>query len=165
MIAEHRNARGVRDLCEDVLRRAEFLDAADRALLDQVLGHAVKPREVAVVAGRSTRTIQRRVALLCRRLTDPKVMYVLRHHHKWAKPMAQVGLAVWVRRWTLRRTAGHLGLSLHHVRRHVEAVRSLIQHDVAPPRRRPRRAASMTSPKPTARSGDAFIQSVRALAV
>ena len=53
-----------RQLAEQVLIRSAYLDPADRALLQQVLDKQVRCADVAVVAGRSTRTVQRRVAAM-----------------------------------------------------------------------------------------------------
>lgn len=130
MIAEQRRQRNVRDMAEMVLRRAELLDTADRALLEQVLGRGVAPRDVAAVKGVSTRTVQRRVRALTRRLTDPQVLHVMRHRGQWEKLTAEVATAVWIRRWTLRRTAKELGVSLHRVRQRVEAVKGVLMCDV-----------------------------------
>jgi len=134
MVDERRKSLRIRDLYETVLNRAHFLEAPDQALLEQVIGRGVRPIEVAKVAGLSTRTVQRRVRLLTRRLLDPRVEYVLRHYHQWPAPLSQIALGVWARQWTLRKTADRLGLSLHQVRQHVAAVRGLI--DAGLPRRR-----------------------------
>lgn len=132
MIADHRNTLETRELSETLLNRAQFLEPADRALLEQVLEKGVRPRDIARVAGTSTRTIQRRVRNLMRRLADPDVLYVLRQHRGWSAPLRQVALALWVRRRTLRQTAAELGLSLHRVRQHAAAVRGLIEQGRAP---------------------------------
>lgn len=126
MIAEHRRHLEVRDLAETVLRRAEFLDANERALLEQVLGKGVRPRDIAAVAGCPTRKVQRQVRAITRRLTDPAVVHVLRHRAQWDRLTAEVATAVWVRGWTYRDTAEHLGISLHRVRQKVEAVRGIL---------------------------------------
>jgi len=141
MVDEGRKASDVRDLYETVLVRAKFLDPRDRALLDQVLGRGVRPYEVAKVAELSTRAVQRRVRLLIRRLLDPGVEYVIRHYHQWPRDVADVAIAVWVKRWSMRRTADHFDLSLHRVRQHVEATRGLISAGRNKSKRRPFRHA------------------------
>lgn len=142
MVDERRKSMEVRDLYDAVLNRAHFLDPPDQALLEQVLGRGVRPIEVAKVAGFSTRTVQRRVRQLTRRLLDARVEYVLRHYHQWPSPLPQIALAVWARQWTLRQTADRMNLSLHQVRQHVAAVRGLIDAGL-PRRRRPRRIAQL----------------------
>ena len=139
-----------RELAEQILIRSAHLDPADRALLQQVLDKQVRCADVAAVAGRSTRTVQRRVAAMIRRLTDPAVVYILRHHRRWDPVTAQVALAVRVRHWTLRQTAQHLDLSLHQVRQHIERVKTLTEAYAAratgPPNLRNRmRAVSTTT--------------------
>ncbi len=126
MIADRRKMLDYRDFHDQVLNRARFLDPVDRTLVEQVLAKGVLPRELAVVAGVSTRSIQRRVRELLGRLNDPQVLAVLRQHGSWEPEVAEVALAVWVRRWTLRDTARRMNLSLHQVRQHVLAIRTLI---------------------------------------
>jgi DNA-directed RNA polymerase specialized sigma24 family protein len=132
MIADRRRMLDHRDFHEQLLNRARFLDPADRVLVEQVLAKGVLPREVAVVAGRSTRSVQRRLRQVLRRLNDPQVLTVLRMHERWDPILAQVALAVWVRRWTLRQTAARLNLSLHQVRQHTLAIRTLLQAALSP---------------------------------
>lgn len=140
-----------RQLAEQVLIRSAYLDPADRALLQQVLDKQVRCADVAVVAGRSTRTVQRRVAAMIRRLTDPAVVHILRHHRRWDPITAEVALAVCVRRWTLRQTADHLDLSLHQVRQHIERVKTLVETSSAKatgppnPRNRMRESSNASS--------------------
>lgn len=110
-----------------VLRRAELLDPEDRLVLEQVLGNGVAAKDVAMLSGRSPRSVQRQVRALMERLTDERVVAVLRQHHQWDPTRAAVAMAVWVRGWTLRRTAGELGLSLHRVREHVAAIRGMLE--------------------------------------
>ena len=126
MVTEMRDKLGVREMSERILGRAEYLEPADRALLEQVLERGVPPRQIAVLSGVSTRTVQRRVRNLMRRLTDPRVVCVLGEHRKWDRPTRAVALGVWVRGWTLRQTAARLGLTLHNVRQHVLTVRGRI---------------------------------------
>jgi DNA-directed RNA polymerase specialized sigma24 family protein len=131
MVTDRRNKLDVREMSERILNRAEFLDPEDRALLEQVLERGVPPREIAVLSGRSTRSVQRRVRNLMRRLADPGVVCVLREHRRWERPTGAVALAVWVRGWTLRHTAERLGLSLHRVRQQVATVRGRIEARLA----------------------------------
>jgi len=111
---------------EKVLARAQHLDKSDRVLLEQVLDKGLRASDLAIVSGVSVRTMQRRVQRLCRRLTDPQVIYVLRHHEQWERQTARIAMAVWVRGWTLRETAKRLGTTLHHVRQNVNAANALI---------------------------------------
>ncbi|MEX2672541.1 MAG: hypothetical protein WD294_10565 [Phycisphaeraceae bacterium] len=126
MIVEQRRHVEVRDLAEEVLQRAELLDAADRALIEQVLGKGVLPREVAVVTGVSTRCIQRRFRSLIQRLSDPKVLHIMRHRKQWDKLTADVATGVWIKGWSLRHTASQLGVSLHRIRQRVQTVRGIL---------------------------------------
>ncbi len=115
-----------RELADRVLMRSAWVDPPERELLEQVLGRGVRPESIAAVSGVSTRTIQRRVASLVKRLTHPDVEMVLRRHGRWAPKTSSVALAIWVRKRTLRDTSMELGLSLHEVRQQVQLVRGLL---------------------------------------
>lgn len=115
-----------RELADRVLIRSAWVDEPERELLEQVLGRGVRPESIAAVSGVSTRTIQRRVANLIHRLTDPEVETVLRRHGRWEPRTSSVALAIWVRNRTLRDTSKELGLSLHEVRQQVQLVRGLL---------------------------------------
>lgn len=117
---------GLREASEVLLGRAVFLPASDRALLEQVYDRGVKPRQIAAVTGESTRAVQRRVRILVRRLCDPQVVAVLRHHRQWDRTTARVAIAYWVHRRTLHETAHDLKLTLHQVRQQLQLVRGLL---------------------------------------
>ncbi len=126
MVFEFRNDFGRREAAEVILGRAEFLDEVDRVLLEQVLDKGVLMRQIALLSGKSVRSVQKRVEVLSKRLIDPGVVYVIRHHGRWTRAMGKVALNVWVRKRTLRETARVMGMSLHQVRRAVEAVKGII---------------------------------------
>ncbi len=112
---------------ERVLMRASWLAPADRALVEQVLQRGVRPHQIAAIAGVTTRTIQRRLARLIDRLTDPDCEFILRHHRQWDKPAGDVAIAIWIRGLTFRQTAEQLGMTLHNVRQQVQMIRGYLQ--------------------------------------
>lgn len=120
-----------RERIERVLFRARYLDPPDRILLVQVFDRGVRPHQIATLNNLTTRTIQRRVDALCRRLLDPQVVAILRAHSRWSAYTAGVALSVWVKGWTFRQTADRLGISLHEVRQQVQIVRGLIEVQAA----------------------------------
>lgn len=112
---------------ERVLMRASWLAPADRALVEQVLQRGVRPHQIAAIAGVTTRTIQRRLARLIQRLTDPDCEFILRHHRQWDKSAAEVAIAIWIRGLTFRQAADQLGMTLHGVRQQVQMIRGYLQ--------------------------------------
>lgn len=120
---------GDRERVETVLNRADYLEPCDRALLNQVLGKDVKPSEVAVVIGVTTRSIQRRVQRLMERLTDDEVVFVLRNSPNWSESLAAAATMVWVHDKSMRETSVAMGASLHSVRNYVAAVRVLMREE------------------------------------
>jgi len=141
MIAQCNKPFHVREIAEIVLGRADFLAKPDRVLLDQVLDKGVRPDEIAAAAGRSVRTIQRRVRDLALRPQHPAVVYVLRNHRKWPTTRRAIALAHWVRHERLRDIADRLDLSLYEVRQHVQSLRGLIDEGVRRRAQYERRAA------------------------
>jgi len=115
-----------RQWADRVLQRSAFLSPPDRTLLRQVLGEGARPADLAHVTGVSARTIQRRVRNLAKRLTNPEVVHILRHHRRWPRTTAAVALALYVRGLTQRQAAEQLGLSLHQLRQHAQAIRALL---------------------------------------
>lgn len=132
-----RKVSGYRVGSEEVLARAEWLDADEAGVLRQVLGQGVLPRDVAAVAGRPTRAIQRLVRSLIFRLSDPEVVCALRHQNDWPPDVARVALYLFVRNRTMKKTAEALNLTFHEVRQHAQAAKALITAELshAVPRR------------------------------
>jgi DNA-directed RNA polymerase specialized sigma24 family protein len=106
--------------------RAAWLDPPDRALIDQVYSQHVSTRVIATALGVSTRSVQRRVRRLARRLTDPTVVRLIRRQADWPRPIAQVAIDFYVRGRSLRRIAARRGLTLHQTRRRLEQARALL---------------------------------------
>jgi len=116
-----------RDLNEELLGRAKWLDPKDRALVTQVVERDVPARDAARLMGRSTRSIQRRVAHLIKRLTDPEVVIVLRERRRWPRPLGHIALDIWVRGRTLRDTCRRHDMTLHELRMAVQQIRGRVR--------------------------------------
>ena len=130
MIAKSRSVLCDRKLCELVLNRADFLPVADQALLENVLGRGVLPRDLARLEGGGNarvRAIQERVRCLVRRLLHPDVACVIRQHDNWPLDLRRTALALWVRGESVGAHARSRGLTIYRVRQHVLAIRALIQ--------------------------------------
>ena len=116
-----------REICETIIYRSRYLDHEDQVLLKQVLERGASAAEIARMMGFHARIIQRRVRRLIMRLADPNVVNIIRNHRKWDEMTADVALAVWVRKWTLRKTAEVLKISLHKVRQRIVVVKTLLR--------------------------------------
>jgi len=110
-----------------IVQRAHWLDTHDRLLIEQVLGKGVRPREIAPLMNRTTRSVQRHIQRLTARLTDRTVLAVMRSSSRWPRATAEVARRYFVRRHTLRQIARDLGLTYHDVRTHLQRARGAIE--------------------------------------
>lgn len=120
-----------RDHAELLTQRAAWISAPDRELVEAVYreGHSVASY---VRAHRglgferwTERSARRRLRRLVERLASPRFAFVIAARSSWPTTRRRVAMAVVVQGQTLRDTARTLGLSLHAVRRHIDAVDAL----------------------------------------
>ncbi len=116
-----------RDHAERVLALAEHLSEPDRLLVEQVYRHGLPAAEVARLMGVPPRTMQRRLAALVRRTADPLFRFVAGHLDLIPEPARTPARRHFLQGQPLREIAQRLGLTLHQVRQHTEAVRTLAQ--------------------------------------
>lgn len=120
-----------REHAELLTERAAWIPAPDRELVEAVYreGHSVASY---VRAHRglgferwTERSARRRLRRLVERLASPRFAFVIAARTSWPIARRRVAMAVVVQGKTLRDTARTLGLSLHVVRRHIDAVDAL----------------------------------------
>ena len=122
-----RSVHSLSGFSDALLRYAPFLPPAERALIEQVFGRGVPITALARVHGKKPEAVQRRVRVLIARLTDPRVARVLGLCRHWDESRRAVALRWWLAGRSQPRIAAELGLSLYEVRRHLLAVRALIE--------------------------------------
>lgn len=110
---------------ERVLALAEHLGQDDRLLIEQVYQHGMSPREIACLMGARPRTVRTRLRQILRHLHTPEFRYMVLRGHRLPRPTRQVGQIVFLHRSSLRRAAGQLECSLHHVRQHAQVIHTL----------------------------------------
>jgi DNA-directed RNA polymerase specialized sigma24 family protein len=115
-----------RELADRILGRANWLARADQLLIEQTIGRGVATKDTARLMHCSTRTIQRRVRQISQRLTDPMVLRIMREGRRWPAPTGEVARRYFVQRQTLRQIAAGTGLTLHHVRKHLDRARGIL---------------------------------------
>ena len=116
-----------RDVADLLVTRAEWLLAEDRALICAVYRDNMTARQVAELRGTSARAVRRRLRALVQRLLSPRYEFVAQRREKWAPTRARVAVACVLQGRTLRGAAEHLKLSLHTVRRHMDAVAAQLE--------------------------------------
>ena len=104
------------------MTRSEWLLAEDRALIRALYRENMTAAQVAELRGTSARAVRRRAHTLVQRLLSPRYEFVARRREKWGPTRARVAVACVLQGRTLRGAAEHLKLSLHTVRRHMDAV-------------------------------------------
>ncbi len=139
-------------LAERILHRCELLEPADRALLESIYSDHVPIARLARVRGQSPRQVRRRVKRLIERLLCPTTDFVLARRREWEKQRWQAARLHLVAGRGLAETARDLGLTLHTVRKHVEAVRTLYEQHVQQAQQeagRPGQARRLPRPRTT----------------
>ena len=106
-----------------IVRRAAFLLPPDKALLLAVYRDGASAADLARLHRQDPRNLRRRIRALVQRVLGPRFVYVLRHRDRWTPTRAKVATACAVHGMTLREASSHLRVSLHTVRKHMDAVR------------------------------------------
>lgn len=116
------------DLAEAVIRRSAWLLPDDRALLRTVYQDGVRIASLATLRGRSEspRSLRRRVRVLVQRVLSARFTFVLRERDRWPPTRRRVAAACVLQGRTMRSAAHHLQISLHEVRRHLDAINALL---------------------------------------
>ncbi len=120
-----------RDLVERIVERADLLAPADRALVHAHYRDGRSVVEIARLRGGSPRSLRRRLKRLVERELDPLFAFVARRRASWSHTRRRVATSLMLEGRSMRETGQRLGLSLHTVRRHHDAVRALYESESA----------------------------------
>lgn len=110
-----------------VVRLAQWLPDAERALVTAVYEDGGSIGRVAHLTGRDPSEIRRALAQLIDRVSTPAYAFVVVNRSRWPAARARVGTACWLEGRSVRGAAQSLGLSIYEVRIHREAIRALIE--------------------------------------
>jgi hypothetical protein len=105
--------------------RGGYLAPQDRAILEAVFVRHDRIADVSRVSGIPPRRLRRHVRGLLDRLTSRRFAYITARLSRWTPTRRRVAEACFLRGLSQRRAARDLGLTLHVVRLHWLAVRSL----------------------------------------
>lgn len=117
--------RHARREIERVVENAAALPDPDRILIETVYRDGRSVADVARLSGDDPGALRRRVRALVRRVMSPEFAYVIARRHLFAPQRRVVADSVILRGRTMRETARAMGVSLHVVRRHREAITDL----------------------------------------
>lgn len=139
-----------RDHTARLVERAVWLPPRDRALIEAVFHHGRTVTDLAKLTGDSPRSLRRHVRQLAARLVSPRFLFVVHHRDLWTASRRRVGTACFIEGLSLRAAAGQLGMSLHTVRRHTDAIEAAYETVLAAARTgRPRTTAGPDPRRPT----------------
>ena len=114
---------------ERVARYAEHLNLADRALLKSIYERGIAPATLAQASQCSRKQIYQRVRRALERINSPMFEFILRHRLQWPEFRRMVAEGFFIRGEKQRDLALRLGMSLYHVRKEVERVRTIFEID------------------------------------
>ncbi|MDX2016146.1 MAG: hypothetical protein SFY95_00740 [Planctomycetota bacterium] len=131
------------ELAARLTARARFLPEDDAALVLAVYRDGLLVKQAAAMIRRPASSTAHRVRRLVARLASPEFAWCLRQLERQAAGLAPPALAWTIERQrvatlvmlhghSLRETARRLALSVHHVRKHVIALRALFETHDAP---------------------------------
>jgi DNA-binding CsgD family transcriptional regulator len=135
-----------RDMVATLVDRAQAakLPPEDMALLRAAYGDGRTAVELAhLLAGASrtprgrddARSIRRRIRRLAQRIMSPRFVFVMRHRDTWPATRRRVAELCILQGHSLRDASKELGITLHTVRRHHEAIQALFEAVVVTTRR------------------------------
>lgn len=110
------------DLARTVADRAHWCMPEERALIEAMYRQGMTAQQIAKLRDEPATAIRRRIRTVVRRVLSPRFVFVLRHRDQWPPMRKRVATACILQGRTLREAAAHLHLSLHAVRRQMDAI-------------------------------------------
>lgn len=110
-----------------IARRSDLLTPEDGALLRAVFEQGVSMRQLAAMRNESVRRVRNRVRTLATRSLSARFEFVMRRREDWPPTRRRVASACVLRGLTMREAAAELKVSLHSVRRHMDAINALCE--------------------------------------
>ncbi|MDQ7012964.1 MAG: hypothetical protein Q9O74_03600 [Planctomycetota bacterium] len=120
-----------RDVARTLVDRAVHLPEQDRYLIEGVFRDGRPISDLAQMwrehpgPGRAPRSLRRRLHRLVDRLLSPRFEVVAQLNHTWTPTRKRVATACVLHGLSTRRAAADLGISLHTVRRQVDAINAI----------------------------------------
>jgi hypothetical protein len=127
--------------------RAEFLPPSDAAFIRSLYVDGLSAAKLATLRNEDPRAVRRRARRILKRLNEPLFIFVVRERASWSGVRRRIAEAGVLAGHGLRAVARETGLSIHVVRRHLEAIRAM--GDAAPRPGRPEWRAHRNDPART----------------
>ncbi|MEM8782474.1 MAG: hypothetical protein AAGE65_06400 [Planctomycetota bacterium] len=126
-IARGETPRSRRDAAADLVRWAQYLDPADRRLIEQVYRYGQPVRGLAALMGTRPGVLRRRLDRLILRMESQEFRTVCECLPLFPEPYRPVAELRHVRGRSLAKIVEETGLPLHQVRERLRAVQALIR--------------------------------------
>ena len=120
-----------RELREVILHRADLLKPSEQVLCQCILDRGCKFSEIAALTDRSTRSVQRQLAAIMKRLTSNTTELILSLQHSWTDEMKTVAVMYFITGLTLREIADVMDTSLHYIRLKTRLIDGLLKEATA----------------------------------
>jgi DNA-directed RNA polymerase specialized sigma24 family protein len=104
-------------------RRVQFLDEPDRKLLEFTLIGRLSRAEAAMLLRMSRGSVSRRLRRIMQLLHDPLIVALIEQGHLLPETYRDVGLAYFLRQWSIARIARELASTPYQVKRALTYVR------------------------------------------
>ena len=111
-----------RSHAETIQERAAWLGEADEVLLLAVYRDGQSAAEIARLRGEDVRRTRRRIRNAVTRVFDPRLAFVVSRANAWSRSRRRVARSLFQHGRSIRQAAHELGLTIHQVRRHRDAV-------------------------------------------
>ena len=115
------------DIHRGIWKRMQFLEPADRKLLEITLSGKLTRREAGMIMGLDAGTVTRRINTLLKRLNTRMVAALVEDGELLPELHREVGLAFFLHRRSHRWISRHFGLSEYIVRLMIEYVRGWLE--------------------------------------
>lgn len=115
------------DLARTVAERAQWCLPDERALIDAMYRQGLTAAQIAQLRNEPAPLIRRKIRVVVTRVLSPRFVFVLRHRDQWPPTRRRIATACVLQGRTLRQTAAHLQLSLHAVRRQMDAITGMFE--------------------------------------
>lgn len=116
---------------ERVLGRVDLLPTRERALLEAMFQDGRSAVQIAALTGEDARAVRRQIRQVVARVLSPKFAFVMRHCGTWPASRRRVGEACVMWGFSVRIAARELGMTLHAVRRQLDAIQALFEAERA----------------------------------
>ncbi len=118
---------------EQLVNLAEHLEEQDRLLVEHIYKRGLPIGRLAKAAGRRPRALQRRVALLIKRMSSTEFQFLARRSRTLDDQTRRTACRIILQGQSYRHTADAMGLSLHEVRRCMARFRRHLHRRLPPP--------------------------------